>query len=83
MLVSSYDMCIDKEQTMETVTVSPKYQIVIPKSIREQMGIKPGEQLDVVYYNGTVRLIRVPTIEEMRGAFPDIDTHIDREPDRF
>jgi AbrB family looped-hinge helix DNA binding protein len=68
---------------METVTVSPKYQIVIPRSMREAMGIKPGQKIRLIRYNNVVHLIPVRPIEEARGFLKGIDTTIEREPDRF
>jgi len=64
---------------MATVTVSPKYQIVIPREIRESMGIRPGQKVELVEYNGRIELILVPEIRKMRGSLRGMDTTIERE----
>lgn len=68
---------------METVTVSTKYQVVIPKSVREQMGIKPGQRVQVIPYMGRIELIPLKSIKEGRGFLDGIDTTINREQDRL
>lgn len=65
------------------VTVSPKYQVVIPKKIRESMGIKPGQKIRAIQFGDIIELVPVRPISELRGSLPGIDTHIDREPDRL
>lgn len=67
---------------MTTVTISPKYQVVIPKSIRENLGLKPGQKVQAIEYNGRVELIPVRPIREMRGFLSGIDTAVPREGDR-
>jgi len=67
---------------MGDVTVSSKYQIVIPKRIREEARIKPGDVLDVIYLNGSIVLARVPEVGDMFGVLPGIDTNVEREADR-
>jgi len=66
-----------------TVTVSPKYQIVIPKDIRERMGIKPGQKLRALYYGDRLEFVPEISIAEARGMLGGIDTTIEREPDRY
>ncbi|MDP2100265.1 MAG: AbrB/MazE/SpoVT family DNA-binding domain-containing protein [Gallionella sp.] len=68
---------------MTTVTVSPKYQIVIPKDIRESMGIVSGQKVQVISYQGRIEVIPLKPMTEMRGFLTDIDTTIDREEDRL
>lgn len=68
---------------METVTVSPKYQIVIPRKVREQLRITPGQKVRVILYDNRVELIPVLPIQQMRGFLAGIDTAIEREPDRI
>jgi AbrB family looped-hinge helix DNA binding protein len=53
--------------TMAQTTVSSKYQVVIPKEIRERTGIKPGQKLSVIATASGVQLVRVPTLAELRG----------------
>jgi AbrB family looped-hinge helix DNA binding protein len=76
------DDVIVKGGEMSTVTVSPKYQIVIPKQVREAMGLEPGKKLSVFHINGIIHLVPVRPIQEARGMSPGIDTHVPREPDR-
>jgi AbrB family looped-hinge helix DNA binding protein len=70
-----------RARTMEIVTVSPKFQIAIPRSIRQSFGIKPGQKLHFIEYNGTIRLIPVMEPEEARGFMKCIDTTIEDEPE--
>jgi AbrB family looped-hinge helix DNA binding protein len=59
---------------METVTVSPKFQVVIPKSIRNDMDIKPGEKVVMFEKDGIIHLIRIQRIEDMQGIFKGLTT---------
>ena len=67
---------------METVTVSPKYQVVIPSAIRKSLGVKPGQRIRVILYDNRIELIPVRPAHEMRGFLKGIDTTIEREADR-
>ena len=67
---------------MEHVKVSPKFQVVIPKSVRESIGITPGQRLQLVQYGDRIELVPVRDIGEMRGFLAGIDTRLEREPDR-
>ena len=64
------------------VTVSSKYQVVIPASVRERISIRPGQKLQVLFYDGRIELIPVRPMREMRGFTPGIDTRVERERDR-
>jgi len=68
---------------METVTLSAKYQVVIPKAIREQLGLRPGQKVQVIPYGNRIELIPVTPIRELRGSLPGIDTDVPREKDRL
>ncbi|MFQ5641569.1 MAG: AbrB/MazE/SpoVT family DNA-binding domain-containing protein [bacterium] len=68
---------------MTTVTVSPKFQVVIPKIIREKMEIKVGQQFQLIHYNGRLEFIPLKSIKEMRGFLKGIDTSVPREADRI
>ncbi|HXO19722.1 MAG TPA: AbrB/MazE/SpoVT family DNA-binding domain-containing protein [Thermoanaerobaculia bacterium] len=68
---------------MPTVTVSPKFQVVIPREVRESMGIRPGEQLQVFEHENRIELIPVRSMREMRGFLKGIDTTVERDPDRL
>ena len=68
---------------METVTVSPKFQVVIPKEIRESLKLSPGQKIHAMLYDNRIELIPVRPIKKMRGFLKGIDTSIDRETDRL
>jgi len=76
------DHAVVRGGEVDTVTVSPKYQIVIPKRVRESMGLEPGAKLHVFHVNGIIHLLPVRPIQEARGMFPGIDTNVPRDPDR-
>ena len=67
---------------MQQVKVSPKFQVVIPKAVRESLGIQPGQRLQVVSYGERIELLPVREIGEMRGFLVGMDPRIEREPDR-
>ena len=67
---------------MPAVTVSPKFQVVIPRAVRDRMGLRPGQKLAVVEYEGRIELIPERDIMELRGFLKGIDTTIGREADR-
>jgi len=67
---------------MEAVTISPKYQVVIPRKIRESLNLKPGLKVQVLAYGNRIELIPVKKISDMRGFLNGIDTEVDREADR-
>lgn len=68
---------------MHTVTLSPKYQVVIPKNVREALKLRPGQKITVVEYEGRIELIPDRDISELRGFLKGIDTRLDREQDRL
>ncbi len=84
MLDSYYDFRIDVQakNIMDQVKISPKFQVVIPKAVRESLGLVAGQRLQVVQYGDRIELVPVRDIREMRGWLAGIDTHVDREPDR-
>jgi len=67
---------------MQTVTVSPKYQVVIPKSIRDALKLRPGQKMRVMEYDGRIELIPDRDISELRGFLKGIDTRLERDKDR-
>lgn len=67
---------------MTVVTVSPKYQVVIPRHIRESLGITPGQKVQAIEYEGRVEFIPVKRARDLRGFLRGMDTTITREPDR-
>jgi AbrB family looped-hinge helix DNA binding protein len=68
---------------MTSVTVSSKYQIVIPKEIRESMGIVSGQKVQIMSYQGRIEVIPLKPMKEMRGFLKGIDTTVLREEDRI
>ncbi len=64
---------------MNTVTISSKYQVVIPRPIREQFNLKPGRKIMFIPYNDTLRVVVVPPIEQSMGMFEGIDVDPQRE----
>jgi AbrB family looped-hinge helix DNA binding protein len=67
---------------MQTVTVSPKFQVVIPKEMRESLKLAPGQKVQALLYENRIELIPVRPIKKMRGFLKGIDTSLDRETDR-
>jgi AbrB family looped-hinge helix DNA binding protein len=67
---------------MVTVKLSPKFQVVIPRSVRNRLGLRPGMKLQVVEYEGRVEFLPVKKASELRGFLGKIDTTIAREDDR-
>ncbi len=67
---------------METVTVSPKFQVVIPKLIRQKLGLSPGQKVQAIMYGDRIELIPVRSIKELRGFLKGIATTVEREADR-
>jgi AbrB family looped-hinge helix DNA binding protein len=68
---------------MQTVTVSPKFQVVIPKEMRESLKLAPGQKVQALLYENRIELIPVRPIKKMRGFLKGIDTTVDREADRL
>lgn len=68
---------------MCVVTVSPKFQVVIPPNVRQVLGLKPGQKVQVIDYEGRIELIPLAPARHMRGFLRGIDTTIYREPDRL
>jgi AbrB family looped-hinge helix DNA binding protein len=68
---------------MTAVTVSPKYQVVIPKEIRESMQIRPGQKIQMLIYKNRIELIPLQPMKNLRGFAKGIDTEFEREKDRL
>ena len=68
---------------METVTISPKYQVVIPSRVRKLLGVEPGQKVKVILYDNRIEMIPVKPVEEARGFLRGIDTTVERESDRL
>lgn len=67
---------------MESVKISPKYQVVIPRRVREALKLKPGQKVQVIEYGNRIELVPERRVSEMRGFLKGIRTEIDRERDR-
>ena len=67
---------------MTTVTISPKFQVVIPKEIRDRLNLRAGQKVEAILYDGRIELVPVRPMRAMRGFLPGIDTNVPREPDR-
>ena len=67
---------------MSTVTISPKFQVVIPKRIRERLNLKPGQKVEAIEFRHRIELVPVQPVSELRGFLPGLDTTVEREADR-
>ncbi len=67
---------------MPSVTVSPKFQVVIPKAVRRAMDLRAGEKVQVFRYADRIELVRVRNVGEIRGIARGISTRVRRERDR-
>ena len=68
---------------MTTVTVSPKFQVVIPQAIRQRLNIAPGAKLAMFDIGGHIELVPITPARELQALLAGIDTHVPDEPDRF
>ena len=84
-MILRYDWAIDAFNGcfMETVTLSPKFQVVIPKRVREHLGLKPGQKFEVVQIGSRIELVTQQPARALRGLLRGIDTTVPREPDRL
>ena len=67
---------------MTAVTVSPKFQVVIPKNVRESMGIFSGQKIQVFAYQNRIELIPIKPMKKMKGFLKGIETDVERDKDR-
>lgn len=65
-----------------TVTISPKFQVVIPKEIRNSMHLRSGQKVEILRYDNRIELIPLRPMNRMRGFLKGIKTDVPREPDR-
>ena len=68
---------------METVTISPKFQVVIPKGIRERLKLRSGQKVQAILYDDRIELVPVRPAKAMKGFLKGIDTTVAREGDRL
>ena len=67
---------------MNVVTVSPKFQVVIPREIRERLNLEPGQKVQALVYGDRIEFIPLRTVKSMRGFLRGIDTTVARDRDR-
>ena len=67
---------------MTVVTVSPKFQVVIPQAIREALGLEPGQKVQALQYLDRIEFIPIKPLKALRGFLKGIDTAVPRERDR-
>jgi AbrB family looped-hinge helix DNA binding protein len=67
---------------METVSVSKKFQVVIPRAIRQALGIEPGQLLQAFRYDNRIELVPVRPLAQARGFLAGLDSHVERDGDR-
>ena len=68
---------------MNTVILSPKFQVVIPQQIRESLHLKAGQKMQMINFEGQVVMVPLRPIKEMRGTFKGMNTDFEREADRL
>jgi len=68
---------------MVTVTVSPKFQVVIPKAVREKLSIRPGQKLQILQFSDRIEFVLLQNIKSMRGFLKGIKTDVKRQKDRI
>ena len=68
---------------MTAVTVSPKYQVVIPKDVRESMGIVSGQKIQMLIYQNRIELIPIQPMKKLKGFLKGIETDVKRDKDRI
>jgi AbrB family looped-hinge helix DNA binding protein len=64
------------------VTISPKFQVVIPKEIREKLELRAGQRVQVILYDDRIEFVPEQPAAKMRGFLRGIDTDVPREADR-
>ena len=68
---------------MNTVTVSSKFQVVIPKEIREKIGLQAGTKLEIISYGSRIELVPIVSMKKLKGIFKGLNTAVPREEDRL
>jgi AbrB family looped-hinge helix DNA binding protein len=67
---------------MSVVTVSPKFQVVIPREIREALRLEPGQKVQALQYQNRIEFIPVRPMRAMRGFLKGINSRVVRDKDR-
>jgi len=65
------------------VTISPKFQVVIPRQIRDQLDLEPGQKVQALVFGNRIEFIPLRTARSMRGFVKGLNTTVDRDDDRF
>jgi AbrB family looped-hinge helix DNA binding protein len=68
---------------VNTVTISPKFQVVIPRAVRERLNLRPGQQVQVIPHADRIEFIPVRPASELRGSMRGMRTVVEREADRL
>ena len=68
---------------MDSVKVSPKFQVVIPRKARESLRLRPGQRVRVIIYDGRLEFIPIRPMKEMRGFLRGMNSSFEREKDRL
>jgi AbrB family looped-hinge helix DNA binding protein len=68
---------------MTAVTISPKFQVVIPKKVRESMSLKSGEKLEIIQYGERIEFVPIRGIKTLKGLVKGMNTDFEREEDTF
>jgi len=68
---------------MDTVTISPKFQVVIPQRVREALGLRAGEKAQVIAFDNRIEVIPVRDVRKLRGYLKGLDTTVERATDRL
>ena len=68
---------------MAPVTISPKFQVVIPREVREKMRLTPGQKVQMIPYGDRIEMVPVRPISSMRGFLRGMDRSLERERDRL
>jgi AbrB family looped-hinge helix DNA binding protein len=73
---------VSMEYSVDVVTISPKYQVVIPRAVREQLNLVPGQKVQAIVYDGRLQLIPLRAAAAFRGTLAGLDTTLSRDTDR-
>ena len=68
---------------MNAVTISPKFQVVIPRAVRESLGLAAGQKVQMIVLDGRIELIPIRPARKLRGLLRGMDTTVERDPDRL
>lgn len=67
---------------MSAVTISPKYQVVIPKAVRERYSLTPGDKMEIIELEGRIELVPVRSATDLKGFLKGLKNTFEREGDR-